>query len=76
MYLRPTLIPSFLYSIFFCVITHNRDSYKYNLHDGRIHLQITIRAYTSIVRGPGAEPGNWVQSFFLNVFILYRYCTL
>ena len=21
------------------------------------------------------EPGKWVQSFFLNVFMLYRYCT-
>ena len=30
----------------------------------------------NIVRGPGAEPGKWVQSFFLNVFIFYRYCTL
>ena len=29
-----------------------------------------------IVKRPGAEPGKWVQSFFLNVFILYRYCTL
>ena len=29
-----------------------------------------------VVRGPEAEPGKWVQSFFLNVFILYRYCSL
>ena len=29
-----------------------------------------------LVRGPSAEPGKWVQSFFLNVFMLYRYCTL
>ena len=29
-----------------------------------------------LVRGPGAEPGKGVQSFFLNVFMLYRYCTL
>ena len=32
--------------------------------------------YLLIVRGPVAEPGKWVQSFFLNVFILYRYCTI
>ena len=29
-----------------------------------------------IVRGPGTEPGKWVQSFFLDVFMLYGYCTL
>ena len=29
-----------------------------------------------VVRGPGAEPGKWVQSFFFNVFMLYRYYSL
>ena len=39
-------------------------------------LILAIVKLLIIVRGPGAEPGKWVQSFFLNVFILYRYCTL
>ena len=34
------------------------------------------REIRMIVRGPGAEPGKWVQSFFLDVFMLYGYCTL
>ena len=41
-----------------------------------VYAGLTVTVIIIIVRGPGAEPGKWVQSFFLDVFMLYGYCTL
>ena len=37
---------------------------------------VNISDMSSLARKPGAKPGQWFQKFFLDVFMLYRYCSL
>ena len=66
---------------FVCCMLYSMPSRVWSQFLGRLKSGVALPwfLYSTtmlIVRGPEVEPGKWVQSFFLNVFILYRYCSL